>query len=196
MNRLLSILVTVFLLFLVYLWIHRIMSGPEEDAARATKTRVLNDDEVRKLKEALEAPPAEKEETQQEVPIDTVPEVEQGQEDIGAVEDVESTTRPEPEPEINDPPPDPVKDYVNISKQTTAGKHLVIAGNFLQRANAQTRVDKLVELGYAKAEIVNFELSQYHTACAGRYDDLTEARRIAKRLGDYNDIDAYVRAGN
>jgi len=72
----------------------------------------------------------------------------------------------------------------------------VIAGNFLTRANAEERVKELKKLGYSKAEVVNFELSEYHTACAGRYTDLNEARRIAKKIKDMNGIDTYVRHGN
>jgi cell division septation protein DedD len=84
----------------------------------------------------------------------------------------------------------------NKATENTGGTHLVIAGNFLTRANAEERVKELKKLGYSNAEVVNFELSEYHTACAGRYTDLNEARRIAKKIKDMNGIDTYVRHGN
>lgn len=90
------------------------------------------------------------------------------------------------------PPPAPVVKAADKD----AGAHLVIAGNFLERANAEERVRELKKLGYSKAEVVNFELSEYHTACAGRYSDLDEARRVAKKIKDMHAIDTYVRHGN
>jgi hypothetical protein len=81
-------------------------------------------------------------------------------------------------------------------QEKESGVHLVIAGNFLQRANAEERVNELRKLGYSKAEVVNFELSEYHTACAGRYADLNEARRIAKKIKDLHGIDTYIRHGS
>jgi hypothetical protein len=85
---------------------------------------------------------------------------------------------------------------VTKSTEAAAGLHLVIAGNFLEKANAEERVRQLQKLGYPLAEVVNFELSEYHTACAGRYSDLNEARRISKKIKEMHGIDTYVRLGN
>jgi hypothetical protein len=71
--------------------------------------------------------------------------------------------------------------------------HLVIDGNFLQRANAESRQNELLQNGYKNAEIVNFDLSEYYTVIAGRFDEGIEARRIAKKVNDYLNIKAYVR---
>ena len=76
-----------------------------------------------------------------------------------------------------------------------ARQHMVIAGNFVERANAESRVKELERQGYKNIEIVNFDLSQYYTVCAGRYDDIMEARRISKKLRDFENIPAYVRVG-
>jgi cell division septation protein DedD len=81
------------------------------------------------------------------------------------------------------------------SASNTSGKHLVIAGNFAQLVNAQQRVDELKRAGYKQAEIINFDLSEYHTVCVGRFSDVNEARRMVKKLKDYQKIDAYVRIG-
>ena len=55
---------------------------------------------------------------------------------------------------------------------------------------------KLKKAGFKDVEIVNFDLSEYHTVCAGRFTDVNEARRLVKKLKDYHKIDAYVRVGN
>jgi cell division protein FtsN len=82
-----------------------------------------------------------------------------------------------------------------VSSTTTEGQHLVIAGNFSKLENAQQRLAELKKAGYKDAEIVNFDLSEYHTVCAGRFSDVNEARKLVKKLKDYNKIDAYVRIG-
>ena len=79
---------------------------------------------------------------------------------------------------------------------STGGKHLVIAGNFSQEHNAQMRVEELKRAGFKEAEVVNFDLSEYHTVCVGRFSDVNEARRLVKKLKDYHKIDAYVRIGS
>lgn len=83
-----------------------------------------------------------------------------------------------------------------VSPATLDGAHLVVAGNFLERSNAEKHLKSIKELGYTDAEILNFEISQYYTVVAGRYDDLAEARRVAKKLKDLHAIDTYVRNGN
>ncbi len=81
------------------------------------------------------------------------------------------------------------------SASNTGGKHLVIAGNFSQLVNAQQRVDELKRAGFKDTEIINFDLSEYHTVCVGRFSDVNEARKLVKKLKDYHKIDAYVRIG-
>jgi cell division septation protein DedD len=104
---------------------------------------------------------------------------------------VESKPKSTPKP----PPSETVK-TVTKSVEPASGLHLIIAGNFLEKANAEERVRQLQKLGYPLAEVVNFELSEYHTACAGRYSDLNEARRISKKIKEMHGIDTYVRLGN
>ncbi|MDX1410062.1 MAG: SPOR domain-containing protein, partial [Saprospiraceae bacterium] len=103
----------------------------------------------------------------------------------------EPASEPKAEETVTTPPAPPAS-----TAESPDGIHLVIAGNFLERANADKRARQLREKGFTNAEVVNFQLSQYHTVCAGRYHDLAEARRMAKKLKDYHSIDAYVRNGN
>ncbi|HKZ37422.1 MAG TPA: SPOR domain-containing protein, partial [Chryseolinea sp.] len=98
-------------------------------------------------------------------------------------------------------PPPATKTSQPITKPTSVaasadGKHLVIVGNFLQQVNANQRLQELKKAGFEDVEIVNFDLSEYHTVCAGRFDDVNEARRLVKKLKDYHKIDAYVRIGS
>jgi len=81
------------------------------------------------------------------------------------------------------------------SASNTNGQHLVIAGNFSQLVNAQQRAGELKKAGFKDTEIINFDLSEYHTVCVGRFSDVNEARKLVKKLKDYHKIDAYVRIG-
>lgn len=83
-----------------------------------------------------------------------------------------------------------------VSSSTLEGVHLVVAGNFLERKNAEKHLKSIKDLGYVDAEILAFEISQYYTVIAGRYEDLAQARRVAKKLKDMHAIDTYVRNGN
>lgn len=69
-----------------------------------------------------------------------------------------------------------------ISGGSTFGKYLVVTGSYLSEANAKTMAKKLRRMGYEGAEVVSFDLSQYFSVTAGRYNDLGEARSIAKAL--------------
>jgi len=195
MNRLLSILVTLFILFLVYLWINHLMGARETEKTGAEPQTTVSGDTDHTPSETYA------------IPDDDIP-----SEDLT---DTVKTTRPEttieqpaPEPKKPGEPGKPPQEKPVAPKTTPppvtppksteieTGIHLVIAGNFLERANAEERVKELRKLGYTNAEVINFELSEYHTACAGRYTDLNEARRVAKKLKDINGIDTYVRHGN
>jgi cell division protein FtsN len=105
-----------------------------------------------------------------------------------------TTPAPAPAPK---PAPAPAKKETKpvASSASTGGQHLVIAGNFTQKVNAEQRVQELKKAGFPDAEVVNFDLSEYHTVCVGRFDDVNEARKLVKKLKDYHKIDAYVRIG-
>jgi cell division protein FtsN len=171
MNRLFSILVSLFILFLVYLWINHITR--RDDTGSQVKTE-----------QPTKAVPGDRESKTKSKPAG-------------------SSTLEKAKRESEDPPAQNQKamekqrskDKV-VSSSVIQGAHLVVAGNFLERSNAEKHLKSIRELGYADAEILNFEISQYYTVIAGRYDDLAEARRVAKKLKDMHSIDTYVRNGN
>lgn len=191
MNRLLSILVSLVVLFFLYLWISHLSTSPKylggsDEAAALTEETIReepetiipeaeSDQEVSDMdvsEDAPEPPPP----AEQQDPVDT----EQKAEDI-APPAVEETVV---EPERSDP--------VSSGSLT----HWVIAGNFLELSNAQRHLRRMKELGYSQAEIVRFELSEYHTVCAGKFSDVTEARRVSRKITESHGIDTYVRQVN
>lgn len=205
MNRLLSILVTLFILFLVYLWINHLMGPSRSDKGKDT---IIETQPVQTIETPEEyslpdddTPEEGTSETQEETPQEEAkPDPEPVKKETPEVKSEEPKREPVTPPATTPvkkttPPPAPPAPESKPTK-TDAGAHLVIAGNFLERANAEERVRELKKLGYTNAEVVNFELSEYHTACAGRYTNLDEARRVAKKIKDLNGIDTYVRHGN
>ena len=81
--------------------------------------------------------------------------------------------------------------YSTTSGGSTFGKYLVVTGSYLSEANGRVMAKKLRRMGYEGAEVLSFDLSQYYSVTAGRYNDLGEARAAAKRIKSKG-IEAYV----
>jgi outer membrane biosynthesis protein TonB len=204
MNRLLAILVTLFILFLVYLWINHLMgSSAHANSVDDPSSAISGEQQYDQPEEVYDIP--------DDVPVQEDPVSEPENEYVAKDLAPETTNAPAQQEQKAEPKPvsKPVEPQVKktvvppptstppeTKATSNGGTHLVIAGNFIARANAEERVKELKKLGYSKAEVVNFELSEYHTACAGRYSDLNEARRVAKKIKDMHAIDTYVRHGN
>lgn len=77
------------------------------------------------------------------------------------------------------------------SSTIAPGGFVVIAGNYLLEGNADTMVKKLKSAGYVNAQKVVFDLSQYYTVVAGRYDSRTSANGASSDLKTKG-IDNYV----
>jgi len=166
-SRLFSIIVTLFILVLVYLWVGHISDRDETPVE----------------------PPASTTTSVERQPLS--PEQDEDKETLNLDEDeeaAEEANNPETvTPEATKEPEKPV---------ASSGSHLVIVGNFLERVNAEKHLATVKSLGYPSSEILQFEISQYYTVCAGRYNDPTEARRIARRIKEQHGIDAYMRTVN
>ena len=221
MNRIITILVTIFILLLLYIWISHVWGSDKprhprqivdaketqlsdeytadgdtslynSTTAQETTEEPLTNDEF-----ATERPVEETEETEPE-PVKSEPVVEKKVQEPKKAE-------PKPEPKKVSTPPAPVAKPAATPAKTeskpaattpaTGGQHLVIAGNFAQKVNAEQRVQELKKSGFNDAEVINFDLSEYHTVCVGRFSDVNEARKLVKKLKDYYKIDAYVRIG-
>ena len=77
------------------------------------------------------------------------------------------------------------------TSSNSTGKFLLLAGSYLIEDNAEVMVKKLKKIGYTNAEIVVFDMSQYHSVCAGRFTSLSSANQESgslKRKG----VDNYV----
>ncbi len=170
MSRLFSIIVTLFILVLVYLWIGHI-TGRDDHTQQPEPTPVT---------EVTEEHPGEQPVEDSEIEEPLPPERE---------DEVNVDAKP-----IEELKPKPVE---NVPVRGSAkGDHLVIVGNFLEMANAEKHLKTVKGLGYPNAEILQFEISQYYTVCADRYDSPTEARRAARKIKEQHGIDAYMRTVN
>lgn len=223
MNRIITVLVTIFILLLLYIWISHVWGSdkpkhPQQivDATQSEQTLGADDpsgdiDTFLNTSPDLVSNEMAKDETsaKEETPTETKnQEVSQPAKSDPVKQEVKEPKPAASKPEsvaktktTTTPPPPVVKTDTPVAKKTSytstpEGKHLVIAGNFLQRVNAEQRMQELKKAGFKDVEIVNFDLSEYHTVCAGRFTDVNEARRLVKKLKDYHKIDAYVRVGN
>jgi cell division septation protein DedD len=226
MNRIITILVTIFILLLLYIWISHVWGSDKprhprqivdaregetlgaDEAPEDVDTSLLND-----LTDDSESLFDETGSEVEEDPIVTEAEAEPEPEPVKP----EPAKKPEAQPKnispaVKEKPaeskpketapaePKPTKTSQPIAKTAASdpadGKHMVIVGNFLQRVNAEQRMQELKKAGFENIEVVNFDLSEYHTVTAGRFDDVNEARRLVKKLKDYHKIDAYVRIGS
>jgi len=221
MNRIITILVTIFILLLLYIWISHVWGSDTPRHPRqivdAKETQLSDDYLADGDTSTFNTTPAQEipdepltndefatertvEATEEEAPepVKNEPVVEKKVQEPKKAE-------PKPEPKKVNTPPAPVtkpatKPAKTESKPATTtpsngGQHLVIAGNFAQKVNAEQRVQELKKAGFNEAEVINFDLSEYHTVCVGRFDDVNEARKLVKKLKDYHKIDAYVRIG-
>lgn len=217
MNRIITILVTIFILLLLYIWISHVWGS---DKPRHPKQIVdvregeplgvddmdpdvvdtsmvggsLLDEEFENTNDDLQE--AEETATQTEVKKEPVSEpVVEKKNESPKVETPVKKAEPAKPTKVVTKTSQPIS-----SPKTQAvaadGQHLVIVGNFLQAVNANQRMEELKKAGFKDVEVVNFDLSEFHTVCAGRFDDINEARRLVKKLKDYHKIDAYVRIGS
>ncbi|MEO5906643.1 MAG: SPOR domain-containing protein [Saprospiraceae bacterium] len=226
MNRIITILVTIFILLLLYIWISHVWGSDNPRHPRqiveATESEILGaDDTSSDMDTALtnellgtdestdqNYTSTSDEETNSTESAENTEEkvVEKEKEEPVKKELVKAPVTEEKKPVVTKTvpkpsPPPAVKTSQPIAKPTQVsangdGKHMVIVGNFLQLVNANQRLQELKKAGFNDVEVVNFDLSEYHTVTAGRFDDVNEARRLVKKLKDYHKIDAYVRIGS
>jgi cell division protein FtsN len=233
MNRIITILVTIFILLLLYIWISHVWGGdkprhprqivdaregelsdkfaedttsvapytPPVDSVGATASS--GEDEYATERNVTEEEPQEEVKTEpvKTEPVKPAPKPEPKKTAPVKTEPKKTTTTSTPaskpattSTKTETKPAAPAKP-ATTTVSGTDGQHLVIAGNFTQKANAEQRVAELKKAGYKDAEVINFDLSEYHTVCVGRFSDVNEARKLVKKLKDYQKIDAYVRIG-
>ena len=78
------------------------------------------------------------------------------------------------------------------SSSSSSGKYFVVTGSFLLEANAKDMVKQLKKAGYPNAEVAVFDLSQYYTVFARRYNTLNSANDLAETISNKMGIETYV----
>ena len=72
------------------------------------------------------------------------------------------------------------------------GDYLVIAGAFKNETNAKNEVEKLKNMGYPNAEIVEFDYSDFYSVCVARYENSNDAEKVANSIKNRLGKKAYV----
>jgi len=74
----------------------------------------------------------------------------------------------------------------------STGKYFVVTGAFLDEANAKAMVKQLKKAGYKNAEVAVFDLSQYYTVFARRYNSFNSANDLAASISQKLGFETYV----
>lgn len=204
MNRVLKIVIYAVVLFLVYLWISSVAKScnnrkgaASNDYSEEANPEITTDDEIydeyfesedRTIDDGLEpikvdesATAFEEEDNEASSPSSNTT----SQEDFSFEQEPKTNTSQRAQPSS------PTRTSTSSNSGNNSGSFMVIAGSYLIKDNANKMVDRLKGLGYASAEIVNFDLSQYHSISAGRYSSYDKAAQVAREIKNKG-IDCYV----
>ena len=194
MSRLLKILLYAVVLFFLFLWVSTLVKSCGSDTASTSAI-------------ASESAEASSEETYEEDDFfedDENDEEETSEEDVYEKdeEDVEQIDYTEIDKVVEDKLSEPVNEERsttssnqnnNVTKGTSSGKYMVIAGSFLIEKNAENMKNRLNNLGYDNASLVVFDLSQYHSVVAARFSTYESALKVSNEL-KRRGMDCYVHA--
>jgi hypothetical protein len=78
--------------------------------------------------------------------------------------------------------------------QANGNTFYVVAGSFRLETGAQTRHAELLNLGYDRVEIIQFQGSPFYSVCVDKYDNKQEANVVRRKLEKENKIEAFVKA--
>ena len=93
------------------------------------------------------------------------------------------------------PPEEDNTSYTNTTTTTnyaSQGDFMVLAGSFKLKANAETQVSRLKNLGYSNASVELFNRGAYAVALVDRYDTMAEAEALKDELSSRHSIEAKV----
>ena len=193
MGRFLKIAVYVAVLFLAYLWIATVAKSCNKQATTdANDTTEMVEDYVDVDSDEFEDDLFEDEEGSDLDETATTDGMGGGneivEEDTGGIDYTEVDEIIEENNPVVESTPAPTRSTTSTSY---SGKYMLLAGSYLIEDNAQAMVKKLKKLGYDNAEMVIFDMSQYHSVCAGRYTSLSSAQQESSTL-KRKGIDNYV----
>lgn len=182
MGRILKILVYAVILFFVYLWISTMIKscGNSSDSTATTDKEMLNDevlaDDITSGDDAFF-------EDSESFEDDITEGEDQSEEEAIDYTEIDNT--------LNNTKPDSKETPISVPASSSNGRYMVIAGSYLLKSNANNMSSKLKKLGFNGAEIVVFDLSQYHSVSAGRFSNYSDAQNLANELKSRG-IDCYV----
>ena len=192
MNRALKILSIAVILFLAYMWVSILYKSCNKNSEFDGFEEELVEDsnEVPALSDDYEDEPFFNDETEEE---DTQDSDSSDPIDYDELDQKIEETQNEQKKEVKTAPTKPVSDqnqsYTDSGDE--GGRYMVIAGSYILESNADQMVKKLEGMGYSNPEKVVFDLSQFHSVCAGRYNDYTKAVQVSSEL-KRRGVDNYV----
>ena len=188
MTRVLKILLVGIFLFLIVVWVSTVFEtcSSKKDNVQETEnvSSVQNDEDDVDLDEDIFSDEKKAGEAEQDT-AGTAQAVDEEPEDL-----VDYTGEAPAKTTKKATAARPAATHKSQAKSTATGQYLVVAGNFLDKSNAVRMRDRLRKAGY-NAEIVNFNLSQYYTVLAGRYQSRSTAEAVVREL-KRDGIDSYV----
>lgn len=191
MSRLLKILLYAVVLFFLFLWISTLVKSCGSDTTSIAADIASEDNDGSSEETYEEDDFFEDDESEEE---DSYEEEDDDEEQIDYTE-IDKVV----EDKLNEP--DPVENRsttsnstnTNVTKGTSSGKYMVIAGSFLIEKNAENMRSRLNNLGYDNASLVVFDLSQYHSVVAARFGTYEAALKVSNEL-KRRGMDCYVHA--
>lgn len=72
------------------------------------------------------------------------------------------------------------------------GDYMVLAGNFLNKDNAEAEARRLRGLGFPSASVEPFDRGVYHVVLVDRFSTENSARSLVRQLASNHKVDAYV----
>ena len=193
MERILKILVISIFAFLLILWIATVFNTCNDKKTddniqtELVEDSLDNNDDVDMGDDFFDEDTAVTNEVTESNDNTNIKSGEENQDDyIDYTEDANEAQSNDVSKPIKSAPSKPKKQTATSSK----GRYLVVAGSYLVKGNAEKMKKRLYDLGY-DSEIVNFNLSQYYSVLAGRYNSNSEARNTVTIL-KRNGIDSYV----
>lgn len=190
MNNIVRIILYIVGITLLYLWISTAMEGCSKQKARDLAAQTEQDAEVVNAEEYFEDDEFEGGQTI-DLSEDDSFETDGTTTDYTALDEAIDKTFEEAAPQAAAPVSQPTQSVQKTYRNTGSGKHMVIAGNFLQENNADKMVRKLKNMGYS-AEKVVFNYSQYHSVLAIRSNDYSSVSNVSSEL-KRNGIDNYIK---
>ena len=199
MSRLLKILIYAVVLFFLFLWLSTIVKscGSDKGTTTPSTTTASTEDSAEETYDQDDFFEEEGDESisdESEEPADD--QIDYTEIDK-VVEDKLNEKEPEPTPVVSRPSQTTPKPNNNrkktVSKGTSSGKYMVIAGSFLIQNNAENMRKRLNNLGYDNASLVVFDLSQYHSVVAARFGTYEAALKVSNEL-KRRGMDCYVHA--